>query len=74
MAKAVVSNTYCHIHDWNSIFDEVEEVIDDFYFYISPFPMVTARQPHAAALPLKDYFYGPLRGRRSALPPSRFAR
>ena len=30
----------------------------DFCFYISPFPstMSTARQPHAAALPLKDFF------------------
>jgi hypothetical protein len=38
----------------------------DFYFYVSPFLSVTARHLHAAALPLKDYFYGPLRGRRSA--------
>jgi hypothetical protein len=44
----------------------------DFCLYVSPFPMVTARQPHAAALPLKLFFYGPLRGRRSTLSPSRY--
>ena len=39
---------------WNSDFDGAEEVITDFCLYVSPFPstMVTARQPHAAALPL----------------------
>ena len=67
MAKAVASNTYCHIHDWSRVFDVVEEMHIDFCFYISPFPstMSTARQPHAAALPLNSYFYGPLRGRRT---------
>ena len=61
---------------WNSVFVIAEKIVVDFCFYVSPFPstMLTARQPHAAALPLKYLFYGPLRGRRSALPPSRFAR
>jgi hypothetical protein len=62
------------VNDWNNIFKGVDEIDVDFCFYVSPFLSVTARQPHAAALPLKSYFYGPLRGRRSALPPSRFAR
>ena len=59
---------------WNKFFDVAEEMDIDFCFYFSPFPstMLTARHLHAAALPLKDYFYGPLRGRRSALPPSRY--
>jgi hypothetical protein len=59
---------------WNSIFVVAEEMNIDFCFYISPFPstMLTARQPHAAALPLKRFFYGPLRGRRSTLSPSRY--
>jgi hypothetical protein len=52
---------------WNSLFDGAEEMNIDFCLYVSPFPstMLTARQPHAAALPLKRFFYGPLRGRRS---------
>ena len=59
---------------WNGGFEGAEEIGGDFCFYVSPFPstMLTARHLHAAALPLKDYFYGPLRGRRSALPPSRY--
>jgi hypothetical protein len=53
---------------WNSLFDVAEEIVIDFCFYISPFPstMLTARHLHAAALPLKSFVYGPLRGRRSA--------
>ena len=60
---------------WSSVFDVVEEMDIDFCFYVSPFPstMLTARHLHAAALPLKDYFYGPLRGRRT-FRSSRFAR
>ena len=57
---------------WNRFFDVAEEMIIDFYLYISPFLSVTARHLNAAALPLKYYFYGPLRGRRSAMPPSRY--
>jgi hypothetical protein len=53
------------VDSWSSGFDGVEEMDIDFCFYVSPFPMVTARQPHAAALPLKYLFYCPLRGRRS---------
>ena len=59
---------------WNSLFVLAEEMVFDFCFYISPFLSVTARHLHAAALPLKSFFYGPLRGRRSTMPPSRFAR
>ena len=35
--------------------------------YVSPFQSTTstARQPHAVALPLKNFVYGPLRGRRT---------
>ena len=50
---------------WNSVFEGAEDIGDVFCFYISPFLSVTARQPHATALPLKSYFYCPLRGRRS---------
>ena len=59
---------------WNRFFVEAEEMDIDFCCYISPFPstMLTARHLHAAALPLKSYIYCPLRGRRSALPPSRY--
>ena len=31
-------------------------MVIDSCFYVSPFLSVTARQPHAAALPLKSYF------------------
>ena len=43
---------------WNRFFDVTEDMVIDFCFYVSPFPstMLTARQPHAAALPLKSYF------------------
>ena len=43
---------------WNSVFEEAEEIVFDLCFYISPLPstMLTARQPHAAALPLKRFF------------------
>ena len=43
---------------WNSIFAKAEEMVIDLCFYVSPFPstMVTARQLHAAALPLKSFF------------------
>ena len=41
---------------WNGGFEGAEEMVIDFCFYISPFPMVTARQPHAPALPLKGFF------------------
>ena len=43
---------------WSSLFVVVEEMDSDFCLYVSPFPstMVTARQPHAAVLPLKDFF------------------
>ena len=62
------------VDTWNSTFDEAEDIGDVFCLYVSPFPstMVTARQLHAAALPLKGLFYGPLRGRRSTLSPSRY--
>ena len=60
------------VDDWNSGFDVAEEMDIDLCLYVSPFLSVTARHLHAAALPLKYFFYGPLRGRRSALPPSRY--
>jgi hypothetical protein len=53
------------LDSWNSLFDVAEEMGIDFCFYISPFLSVTARHLHAAALPLKRFFYGPLRGRRT---------
>jgi hypothetical protein len=41
---------------WNNGSVVAEEIGGYFCFYVSPFPMVTARQPHAAALPLKSFF------------------
>ena len=43
---------------WNRFFDVAEEMNIDFCLYISPFQSATstARQPHAAALPLKYFF------------------
>ena len=58
---------------WNSGFEGAEEMVIDFCFYVSPFLSVTARHLHAAALPLKSFVYGPLRGRRTVRS-SRFAR